>query len=195
MYGTPLEVLSAGGTGSPMAPDVSHSADLLIASDIFPMRLNLPTLVHTGGMSIFESPCYQNVPVRIKPVPPSDEQCIIEQLVGELNQKCNTNLAAMCVVDRDFEEQDESSTEDALGDKRFILICASHMTCLECAFEDLGATVIDLSVPGWCATAGAVEEIRCQLSTVLEKNFEGETLLVYQLFDNSCYKSCDHNNE
>jgi hypothetical protein len=68
--------------------------------------------------------------VRIEPVPPSDEQCIIEQLVGELNQKFNTNLAAMCVVDRECEEQDEGGTEDALSDKRFILIGASHMTRL-----------------------------------------------------------------
>jgi hypothetical protein len=69
------------------------------------------------------------------------------------------------------------------------------MTRLACAFEDLGATVIDLSVPGWRATADAVEEMRGQLSTVLEENFNGETFLVYQLFDNSCYKSCNHNNE
>jgi hypothetical protein len=82
-------------------------------------------------------------------------------------------------------------TDDALAKKRFILIGASHMTRLACAFEDLGATVIDLSIPGWRGTASAVEEIRSNLSAVLSEDFEGETLIVYQLFDNSCYTSCN----
>jgi hypothetical protein len=57
------------------------------------------------------------------------------------------------------------------------------------------ATVIDLSIPGWRGTASAVEEIRSNLSAVLSEEFEDETLVVYQLFDNSCYMSCNAEGE
>jgi hypothetical protein len=196
-YGHPLEVLSAGGgSGLPFAPEPGHGSDLLVASEMFPTRLLLPTLNNAYDKALFESPWYQSVPIRLDSISAHDEQNIIEQRISELNGKFNTNLAALCTVDREVEDSEEwGGTDDALAKKRFILIGASHMTRLACAFEDLGATVIDLSIPGWRGTASAVEEIRGNLSAVLSEEFEGETLVVYQLFDNSCYMSCNAEGE
>jgi hypothetical protein len=118
------------------------------------------------------------VPLKIDPVSSSDERNIIEQLINELNSKYNTNLAGMCNVDRELDEILESSTEDALCNKRFILVGASHMTRLACAFEDLGATVIDLSIPGWRISTNAVEEMSSNLSAVLAEDYSGETFIV-----------------
>jgi hypothetical protein len=79
----------------------------------------------------------------LDPVSAHDEQNIIEQLISELNSKFNMNLVALCAVDREVEDSEEwGGTDDALAKKRFILIGASHMTRLACAFEDLGATVM-----------------------------------------------------
>jgi hypothetical protein len=36
-----------------------------------------------------------------------------------------------------------------------------------------------------------VEEVKSNLSAVLSEDYEGETVIVYQLFDNSFYKSCN----
>jgi hypothetical protein len=85
----------------------------------------------------------------------------------------------------------DCGTDDVMSNKRFILIGASHMTRLACVFEDLGATVIDLSIPGWRCSTTNVEEVKNTLSAVLSEDYEGETVIVYQLFDNSFYKSCN----
>jgi hypothetical protein len=69
------------------------------------------------------------------------------------------------------------------------------MTRLACAFEDQGATVIDLSVPGWRITSSAVEEMSSNLSSVLAEEYSGETYIVYQLFDNSSFMACDSNGD
>jgi hypothetical protein len=189
-------MFSAGGsTGLPFAPDARQCSGLLLASEIYPVRLLLPTLVSANEKALFESPWYLSVPLKIDPVLPSDEHDIIEQLISELNSKYNTNLAGMCTVDRELEEVIDSSTDDALSNKRFVLVGASHMTRLVCAFEDLGATVFDLSILGWRISTSAVDEMNSNLSAVLAEEYSGETYIVYQLFDNSSYISCDSSGE
>jgi hypothetical protein len=54
---------------------------------------------------------------------------------------------AECTVDRDVDSsQDE---EDPLCGKRVIMIGASHGVRIANILEDMGATVVDLSIPGW----------------------------------------------
>jgi hypothetical protein len=52
------------------------------------------------------------------------------------------------------------------------------MSRLVNVFEDYGALVVDLSVPGWCASATNVEEMASQLSSVLSEDFSWETFVV-----------------
>jgi hypothetical protein len=53
------------------------------------------------------------------------------------------------------------------------------------AMEDIGTLVIDLSCPGWRITPENVSSMCQQLSTVLAEKYEGDTLILYQLLDNS----------
>jgi hypothetical protein len=72
-----------------------------------------------------------------------------------------------------------------------IVIGASHGTRIALAMEDLGAVVVDLSCPGWWITTENVSSMCQQLSTVLAETYDGETMIVYQLFDNNFYMVCD----
>jgi hypothetical protein len=54
----------------------------------------------------------------------------------------------------------------------------------------MGAHVEDISVPGWRISAEKVELMIRDLKSVLEEEYNGETLIIYHLFDNSTYLSC-----
>jgi hypothetical protein len=57
--------------------------------------------------------------------------------------------------------------------------------------EDAGALVVDISVPGWRISAEAVEAMIGELNAILDEEYTGETYIIYQLFDNNTYLSCD----
>jgi hypothetical protein len=114
----------------------------------------------------------------------------MEALAEELNKLFMTELATEISVARDVDPE-ESSKDETLRGKRFILVGASHLSRLAYALEDQEGTVVDLSVPGWRATPDVVENMVTQLKSVLHEEYNGETVIIYQLFDNSCYMSCD----
>jgi hypothetical protein len=150
----------------------------------------LPTFKY-AEKAIFESPCYVNVPEKIEPVHENDERCIMEQFVQELNQHFMTELAAEVCVDREAEAEEEAGEQSALHGKRVVVVGASHGARIAMAMEDIGAIVIDLSCPGWRITPENVNSMSQQLATVLAEKFDGETLILYQLLDNSFYLACD----
>jgi hypothetical protein len=82
-------------------------------------------------------------------------------------------------------------TDSALAGKRFVIVGASHGMRIASALEEMGASIVDISVPGWRVSADSVEALKAELSSVLSEDFNGETYIVYQLFDNSMYWQCD----
>jgi hypothetical protein len=54
----------------------------------------------------------------------------------------------------------------------------------------MGALVVDISVPRWRISAENVEIMIWDLKSVLDEEYNGETLIIYHLFDNSTYLSC-----
>jgi hypothetical protein len=85
----------------------------------------------------------------------------------------------------------EQGTGSALAGKRFVIIGASHATRLASAMEDAGALVGDISVPGWRISAKAVEAMIGVPNAILDKEYTGDTYIIYQLFDSNTYLSCD----
>jgi hypothetical protein len=154
------------------------------------MRLALPSLSFRNKKVVFAGPSYHGVPRVIEPVSPADEQCIIETFVEEMNNQFMTELATEVKCARDLDIEDPAAA-DAVRGKRFIPVGSSHMARLAFALEDQDGTVIELSVPGWRATAESVDSMVAQLKSVLQEDYCGETVILYQLFDNSCYMSCD----
>jgi hypothetical protein len=67
------------------------------------------------------------------------------------------------------------------------MVGASHTARLANVFEDMGAIVVDLSIPGWRISSEAVSSMLLSLSSALAEEFEGETVVFYQLFDNSIF--------
>jgi hypothetical protein len=83
-----------------------------------------------------------------------------------------------------------TSKDDILTNTRFILVGASHATWrLAAALKELGAEVADLSVPRWRLTEAAVEDSVALLRDVIDECWEGETVVMYQLFDNTSFYS------
>jgi hypothetical protein len=74
-----------------------------------------------------------------------------------------------------------------------VLVGSSHATRLASAYDDMELEVVDLSVPGWQATPANVTNMSAELTKVLAEHFDGETIIIYQLFDNLCYRVCDDN--
>jgi hypothetical protein len=185
--GNTLEHFSAGnshGTGTPVATVPASSADTPVASAIYPTRMVLPTLTKFGEKAIFESPQYVDIPHVIEAVSEVDERNMIDQLIQELNAGFMTELAE-CTVEREVDCSLEHS--EALYGKRIIMIGASHTARLANVMEDMGAVVVDLSIPGWRITGDNVSSQVQQLTSVLSEEYEGETYMIYQLFDNSVF--------
>jgi hypothetical protein len=145
----------------------------------------LPTMNKYGERAVYESPGYVDIPQKIDAVSDTDERNVIDQLVQELNRSFMTELAE-CTVDRDVDNcQDEE--EDPLHGKRIIMLGASHAVRMANILEDMGAIVVDLSIPGWKITSENVNSQVEQLASVLAESFDGETYIVYHLFDNSVF--------
>jgi hypothetical protein len=131
-----------------------------------------------------------SVPQCTESINGTDEGLIFELLAEVLNESFMTELAKEFSTDRE-RGADDASTDSALVGKRFIVIGASHASRLANALEELGATIVDISVPGWKITESSVDNMKSELSSVLSEEFSGETFIIYQLYDNSMYWSCD----
>jgi hypothetical protein len=185
--GNTLEHFSAGNsqcTGTPVATVPASSADTPVASAMYPTRMMLPTLIKFREKAIFESPQYVDIPHVIEAVSEVDERNMIDQLIQELNACFMTELAE-CTVEREADYSPEHS--EAMYGKRIIMIGASHTARLANVMEDLGAMVVDLSIPAWRITSDTVSSQVQQLTSVLSEYYEGETYIIYQLFDNSFF--------
>jgi hypothetical protein len=110
--------------------------------------------------------------------------------VQEINGFFMTDLAPELSVEREVALAD-STQDDVLTGQRVAVIGASHGARIALAMENLGAIVIDLSCPDWRINAANVNQLCQQLTTVLAEDYEGETMIIYQLFDNNLYLSCD----
>jgi hypothetical protein len=131
------------------------------------------------------------VPSTIEPVSEVDEKNIFEIMAQSLNANFMTDLALELSTTRFNGGTDDMCTDSALAGKRFVIVGASHGMRLASALEDMGASIVDISVPGWRVSADGVEALKTELSTILSEEFSGETYIIYQLFDNSMYWQCD----
>jgi hypothetical protein len=149
----------------------------------------LPILKRMGEKIYFESPKYANVPNQLNALSAVDEKNV-ELLAETLNRTLMTDLALEFSADREC-TADESEADSTLLGKRLVVIGTSHATRLACALEDAGAGVINLSVPGWWPSAESGQRMITQLNSVLDKEYSGETIIIYQAYDNGIFLSCD----
>jgi hypothetical protein len=90
-------------------------------------------------------------------------------------------------VSKDIDQVNDMENAEALYGKRVVMVGASHTARLANVFEDMGAIVVDLSIPGWRIGTEAVSGMLLSLSSALAEEFDGETVVFYQLFDNSIF--------
>jgi hypothetical protein len=162
------------GTGPPEAP-VHHA-----------MSLELPVAKFGPGTCVFRSTGYTALPLSLLPCPPEQERALIDALIEDLNEIFMTNLATEFCTARTL-STGPSGAECDTSDYRFIVIGASHASRLASALRETGAEVSDLAVPGWKLSSESVEAASALLREVLEEEWTGETVVIYQLFDNSSY--------
>jgi hypothetical protein len=114
------------------------------------------------------------------------ERAMLDALIEDLNAGFMTNLATEYSTARNSSSASAATGGD-VSELRFIIIGASHASRLASALREMGAEVADLAVPGWRISAENVEASIGLLKEVLEEEWNGETIIVYQLFDNSAF--------
>jgi hypothetical protein len=118
----------------------------------------------------------------IEPVNETKGSILLTELLSELNAKFLTDLASLAC------EEGYSSQEEVLENSyRVIVIGGSHAGRLADCLDDMGLEVIDLSVPGWTVTEKNVEKAVADLEKELSTSSDLDTVIIYQLFDNSVY--------
>jgi hypothetical protein len=100
-----------------------------------------------------------------------------------------TDISADYSSARNTSADTADNFEDVLSQTRFIVCGGSHASRLASALDEAGAKVADLSSPGWCASALNVESSARLLHEELKELWEGETYIIYHLFDNSVFYS------
>jgi hypothetical protein len=123
--------------------------------------------------------------VSVPPCTPELERILLDALISELNETFMTALATEYCTMQDGaagteQHEDWSST-------KYIFVGASHASRLASAMREAGAEVADISVPGWRVSEANVEHACELLKEVLEEDWEDDTVIVYQLFDNSSF--------
>jgi hypothetical protein len=76
---------------------------------------------------------------------------------------------------------------DKFVGKRLIIVGGSHAGRLADSLDDMKIEVVDLSVPGWSATDRNVDRATDQLTKVLNEKTDVESIVIYQIFDNSVF--------
>jgi hypothetical protein len=183
-----------GGTGTPKAtvrpgtdtPEAAVRAGTPEASVHHPMRFSLPTNLHGTEYDTFMSPGYV-LPCSVPPCSQQAEREILEALITDLNENYMTSLATEFCTSREGQSGSCEDETDSINGTRIILVGASHASRLAGALKELGAEVADLSVPGWRVTADNVESCCELLKEELKDEWEGETIVLYQLFDNTSF--------
>jgi hypothetical protein len=76
---------------------------------------------------------------------------------------------------------------DATPNTRYVFVGGSHAGRLASALRESGAEVADASVPGWKISEESVETSIELLKEILEEHWAGDTVILYQLFDNTTF--------
>jgi hypothetical protein len=150
------------------------------------MSMELPAAKFGHATAVFRSTGYKALPVALLPCTNEQERAMLDALIEDLNTNFMTNLST------EFSTARNSSTASAatggdIADMRFIIVGASHASRLASALREMGAEVADLAVPGWKITDESVDANIALLKEVLEEEWTGDTIIVYQLFDNSAF--------
>jgi hypothetical protein len=168
------EASVTGGTSETSAKPGSHDAPE-------PFRFELPVNLDGKNTAVFLSHP-SKVRKQIEPVNESYESTLLSELLQELTAKFLTDLASL-TCEEGYLSQEEATEATC----RYIVIGGSHAGRLADCLDDLGLEVIDLSVPGWTVTEKNVEKAVADLEKELKVVSELDTVIIYQLFDNSVY--------
>jgi hypothetical protein len=122
----------------------------------------------------------------VLPVYQTKDCALNDSLIEDINSNFMCNLSLEYSTSRDGTA---AACVETAAATRIILVGASHAGRLAGALRETGAEIADLSVPGWKISDENVESSISLLHEVLEEEWEGETVVLYELFDNSCYYS------
>jgi len=137
--------------------------------------------------------CPATDPRTLDPLDEVAELIIISAAIKELNELFTLDLDADVDTWRQKEPEDgDTSTvldQHESGVVRYVVVGASHATRLAKALTEAGECVSCLASPGWKLNAESVAATSTALKHELEKDWAGETIIVYQMYDSSVYFS------
>ncbi|MBM3938666.1 MAG: hypothetical protein FJ333_08470, partial [Sphingomonadales bacterium] len=159
-----------------------ESSDTQTTQPTYKVRFRAPMSVSKPNPTVFEadgSDLLLNSKARFSP---GEVATVMEALLRELNTRFHVNLGSGGEDPIIPEEEPDTG-------KRFrvVVVGGSHSRRLVEALEAMDAEVCDLTQPGLMLSEVTASRLSERLQSCLEVEFEGKTLIVYQLFDNVCY--------
>jgi hypothetical protein len=150
------------------------------------MSLSLPGGLNWHETELFRSTGYTCIPSAVLPVDQTKERALIDSFIEDINSNFMCNLSLEYSTSHDGTV---AACAESAAATRIILVGASHASRLAGALRETGTEIADLSVLGWKISDDNVESSISLLREVVEEEWDGETIVLYELFDNSCYYS------
>jgi len=159
----------------------------LVAQPTYSVRLKLPCAINRCATNIFQMDGINNL-AKVAPKMNSNEVATLQEaLIKELNGKFPLNLGFGEVqasrIGGSSLEEDITEHRD-----RVVLVGGSHSRRLAEVMKEMDIEVVEIIEPGLIFSVEKAEEMGRRLSSILEKEVSGNTLIVYQVLDNTCYQ-------
>ena len=166
------------GVGSPMA---SPPGGMKTVS----MRVRLPGSMSGSGYTICDAGQLSHA-TRLGPLEEEAEREFIGVLVRDLNAVFALELDLDPDTWRGVDTDNSIVSDPPVPKRRFIVVGASHAAKLADELGEQGEKVICLATPAWRLTENA-EATATELKKAVSSPWQGETIVVYQIYDSSIY--------
>ena len=177
-FSTP-SALKDGYRGSPSAPPVSLTSTCY--------NIKLPVDLNSFSTAIYECKVWDEI---IHSADEEEEYKICKLLIDELNSKFCLDLNECISTERgQHGAETESGSVFGSSTTRFIVIGASHAERLSKALKDLNHPCYYVSTKHWKLQEEETDELSSEIAAVAATAWEGDTILIYHVYDNHVYFS------
>jgi len=151
----------------------------------YTVRYRLPLSVTRQDPTLWEMEGMDNLLKSKEKFSQEEVATVMEALLTELNGKYHVNLGT---GGEQAAIQDDNLLVTEEKELRVILVGGSHTRRIGAVMAGMEVvSVVDLSRPGLVLTDEVAAELTRRLTDKLQEEFGGETLVVYNIFDNLCY--------
>jgi len=143
------------------------------------IRHRMPRSITRMTANIFQMDGLSDMKAKRAKLTHDEVASVKESLVMEVNKKFGANIGI-----GEAAEQPVAEGVDTFRSQRIVLVGGSHLNRVGVHLKEMDMEVIDLTIPGLVMDERTSDELTEKLSREMRKEYVGETMVVYQLFDN-----------